>query len=468
MEPEHLRFGGGSTETVLGPAVLVGMLIAILLIFLLPRRRIVIPVLMGTFLCPMGQTLVVGGLHIFVVRILILAAWTRLLASRSSKESVLPQRFNTLDKVFLVWASLHALTSILLFMEPGAAIHQGGFLLEALGGYFLLRSLVRTDDDVQTVIKTFAVIAVILAVSMTYEHFKGFNVFGLIGGNPIIPEMRNGAFRAQGTFRHALLAGSFGATLFPLFFWLWKARIAKVLGLTGMMASSLIPFMTACSTPVLAWVGALFGLFFWPLRRRMRQIRWAIVFGLICLQLIMKAPFWWAIQHIDVVGGSSSWHRALLVDKFLQNFGDWWLIGAKDNANWGHHMWDTANQYVQEGTTGGVAALICFLALIRISFGALGKARRLIEGSNNEWYFWALGVALFSHMVAFFGVSYFDWTMIAWYTLLALIGAATVSACSPRSTKPRIKLVVGEEMGQPLFADPTPALGKEALGSTGN
>ena len=38
MEPEHLRFGGGATETMLNPLVAVWMLIAIVLILTLPRR----------------------------------------------------------------------------------------------------------------------------------------------------------------------------------------------------------------------------------------------------------------------------------------------------------------------------------------------------------------------------------------------------------------------------------------------
>jgi len=38
MPPDNLRFGGGASETVLHPIVLVAMLIAIALIFLLPRK----------------------------------------------------------------------------------------------------------------------------------------------------------------------------------------------------------------------------------------------------------------------------------------------------------------------------------------------------------------------------------------------------------------------------------------------
>jgi len=49
-----------------------------------------------------------------------------------------------------------------------------------------------------------------------------------------------------------------------------------------------------------------------------------------------------------------------------------------------------------------------------------------VEGDRaKEWYFWLLGAALFSHAVAFFGISYFDQTRMAWFALLVVIVAAT-------------------------------------------
>jgi hypothetical protein len=38
-----------------------------------------------------------------------------------------------------------------------------------------------------------------------------------------------------------------------------------------------------------------------------------------------------------------------------------------------------------------------------------------------------LGASLFANVVAFFGISYFDQTIVAWYALLAMIYAATIS-----------------------------------------
>ena len=61
MEPEHLRFGGGATETLLHPLVAVEMLIAIILILCLPRKYAIAPLLFAVFTISLGQVVVFGG-----------------------------------------------------------------------------------------------------------------------------------------------------------------------------------------------------------------------------------------------------------------------------------------------------------------------------------------------------------------------------------------------------------------------
>ena len=51
---------------------------------------------------------------------------------------------------------------------------------------------------------------------------------------------------------------------------------------------------------------------------------------------------------------------------------------------------------------------------------------------------WALGSALFAHVVSFFGISYFDQTIVAWYALLAMISAAAVIPRKKEAGLPRL------------------------------
>jgi len=428
MPPENLRFGGGASETVLHPIVLVAMLIAVALIFLLPRKQIIWPFLLSAFLIPLGQSILIGGLHFFVIRIIILIVAVRMLASRlTSPEGLFGDRFGTLDIVFLAWASCRALAGVLVFsFNSGALVYQGGFLLDAIGGYFVLRYLICDDEDIFRTLRVFATVSFVIAGCMLFEKVHQLNVFGLLGGVRTVPEMRGGSVRAEGPFQHELLAGTFAATLVPLFFLLWQQGKARFLAVMAVIAATVMVITSHSSTSVMAYAAALLGVCAWPLRRHMRLVRWGFVLTLISLHLVMKAPVWFLIARVDVVGGSSGYHRAMLVNDFIQHFRDWWLVGTTENARWGNTMWDLCNQYVAEGQLGGLATFLCFVALIYMCFSRIGTARQSVEGDRQkEWYFWLLGVTLFSHVVGFFGISYFDQTRVSWFALLAMIITAT-------------------------------------------
>src|SRR5260221_9742909 len=171
MQPENLRFGGGTSETVLYPIVLVAMLIAMALIFLLPRRHVIWPFLITAFLVPLGQSILVGGLHFFVIRIIILTVAVRMLATMlTSPEGIFGNRLGVFDIVFLLWAFFRAFAGALVFsFNTGAVVYQAGFLLDAIGGFFVLRYLIVDDEDIYRTIRIFATISIIIAGCMLFE-----------------------------------------------------------------------------------------------------------------------------------------------------------------------------------------------------------------------------------------------------------------------------------------------------------
>jgi D-alanyl-lipoteichoic acid acyltransferase DltB (MBOAT superfamily) len=93
VQPENFRFGGGSTAMILHPIVLVAMIIVIVLIFLLPRKFLVVPLLLSMFLIPLGQRFVVSGFHLFVLRIIVLCGLIRMLFSKRSPDANLKRFF---------------------------------------------------------------------------------------------------------------------------------------------------------------------------------------------------------------------------------------------------------------------------------------------------------------------------------------------------------------------------------------
>src|ERR1700716_2944001 len=164
MQPDNLRFGGGASETILHPIILVAMLIAMALIFLLPRKHIIWPFLCMSFLVPLGQSILAGGLHFFVIRIIILTVAARMLGSLlTSPEGMFGNRLGVLDFVFICWAFCRALAGALVFsFNSGALVYQAGFLLDAIGGFFVLRYLIVDEEDIYRTLRAFAAICVVL------------------------------------------------------------------------------------------------------------------------------------------------------------------------------------------------------------------------------------------------------------------------------------------------------------------
>lgn len=423
---DNFAFGGGADGTNIHPAVLAATLLVAVLILVLPRKALFTPIALSIFLTPFGEQIYAGGFHFFTTRMLIFAGLIRMCMKPRSGGKLDP-----IEKTFCLWVFFRALTFILLYAEGGAFVGQLAFCLDAYGMYFLIRYIIRDKSDVFEAIKSLAVVAAILAVCMLYEEQTRVNVFNLIRVGAITPWIRDGGVRAQGTFANSICAGSIGATFAPLLFWLWKSGKAKLSGVIGLVSCATIVITSAASTPFSGFLAGILALCAWPLRGHMRSIRWGIVFTVICLALVMKAPIWYLLAKIDFVGGHG-WDRAYLVDQFVHHVSNWWLLGTKDNASWGADTWDQCNQFVAEGESGGMITLVLFVTILTRGFASIGRARKRFEGAiQEEWLYWCMGAALFSHVIVFLGIDYFDQNRIWWFAFLAMISAATALTDDP-------------------------------------
>lgn len=433
---QTLKFGGGLGDTVLSPVALGLMLLAVLLIFSLRRRYVVIPILVTSFFIPMGQQLVVGGLHFYVSRLLILAAWIRILANGWLKDYCL----SVIDRAIIFWGVADAIAFIALWREPEALINRLGFLYNLLGFYFLFRLLFRNSKDIDRTVKTLAIICLPLALAMIHEKMTSRNLFWVFGGVPEFTAVREGSLRAQGSFAHPILAGTFGAMLLPLFIGLyWQKKSFKWYAFVGIVSALVMVFASSSATPLMAVAAAVIGLSLWPLRKWMRLFRWGLILTLTGLHIVMKAPVWALIARVDVVGGSSGYHRYELVNQFIRHFGDWWLLGVKYTEDWGFLMHDVSNQFVGAGTEGGLVGFVLFIWIIVCCFRGLGVARKSrVSTLEDKKRLWSLGTALFVCVVAFFGIAFFDQTSIAWYALLAMIATSSALYQESRAAAPEV------------------------------
>ena len=169
-------------------------------------------------------------------------------------------------------------------------------------------------------------------------------------------------------------------------------------------------------------IAAAAGAAMFRFRYHLRFIRWGGVCCLIGLHMVMKKPVWHLICRINAVGGSSSWHRYLLVDGAITHFHEWWLMGSRvGTAHWGHYAFDVTNCYIVQGISGGVLQLGLFVAVIAVAFGMVGRMWR-VAGPDRSGLIFAWGwVSLFVQAVNHFGVTYFGQVWMGWYLLLAMI-----------------------------------------------
>jgi len=431
--PSLIRFGGGPDPYV-HPLVLCAMLAAGALILLLPRRQVIVPLMAASVLIPFDQVVLIGPLHWTMLRVLVLLGWVRVLAGALSSQRLLDSGLNAVDKMLILWAGISAFNIVLLWHSSAALINQLGALYNAFGIYFLLRFLIRDEEDAQRAIRTLTALGVAVAGIMLLEQAGGERLYAALGSGPQESGKalweRLGALRAVAGFGNPVSAGVFGATLMPLSLALWW-KDHKSAAAAGFCAASVIVICSLSSTPVLAYTAALLGLCLWPLRRHLRLLRWSAVAALLGLQLVMNAPVWALIQRASVIGGSSGYHRYILVDRFFRHFGDWWLLGARHAGDWGYLSYDIANQYVGIGESAGLVPFVLFIAIIVYAFKYLGRARQLAADVADRRFLWAIGCALLANVVAFFGLSYFDQLIVVWYALLAITSAVAVP--SPHS-----------------------------------
>jgi hypothetical protein len=467
--PTNYKYGGGANESLLHPVIAILMLLAIVCIFVLPRKYVTLPLLWIVMLVPVSQQIFVAGVHLYVLRIVILCGIVRMFASpKGPGRKLFPGGMNGIDVAFTVCILAQAVSVVLLFHVGQAVINQISFIWDWVGGYFVIRWALQDEGDVYRSLKYLAVLLVPVAIVMSIEQLKMFNLFSLLGGVPAVPEVRFGKIRASGVFEHPIIAGTISAVIVPLFFLLWKNGKSKFLSALGVISATVMMWTANSSTCLFAYGAGLGALLIWPLRKSMKQLRWGIALGLIGLDLVMRAPIWFLIARVDLTGGSSSYHRAELINEFVNHFSDWWLIGVSNSASWGLDMWDVQNQYVNIGEAGGLVAFVFFIFLLSRAFGRIGDARKIVDGDKQrEWTLWCLGSALFANVIAFFGVNYFDQSRMLWFLSLAMISAVTASLPQLQQAKsPEVKAVPRNDQFPLAAPQPAPSLAPKPFSPT--
>lgn len=369
----------------------------------------------------MGAVIMLGPLHFQPMRTLIVVSLLRIL-SRSEHRGL---AWTRLDTAILIYAVCVAFSSVFHADIKSSLITRLGHITDFVGAYATFRCWFRNAFDVFAFYRQCLLLLVPLAFFIALEQITGHNLFSFVSGGALETKMRDGRFRASGPFRHAILAGTFCAVLLPIIVYYWRNH--RSFALLSISAMLIAVVACASSGPILTLAAAGFALSLWSYRDKLRMIIRGFLVFILCLHMIMKDPVWYLMARIDLAGGSTGWHRAKLIDSALHYFSEWWFAGSDytrhwmpTGVSWSPDHCDITNHYIFVGVTGGLAAMLAFVLIIRRVFQCIGHSLAVFDTVNSDhaFFVWCLGSSLFAHIISMLGVGYFDQVLLAEFILL--------------------------------------------------
>ena len=384
--------------------------------FVVPRKYFLLPYILAACFVPADQRILILGLDFTILRILIAFGVLRMLA-RGEKRTT---RWTRFDQLILSWAVVGASTYVIQWLDARALINRCGVLFDVIGLYWLFKQNIRSWADVQFVFKVLAVCAVALLPFVTWERATGQNPFSLIGR--VGTEIRHAGFRCQATFPHSIMMGLFWANLVPVFLGLTIAEGRKILYCSACAAAIFMVMASNSSTPIAALIGVCLMLGLFSYRCYGRLMAYGSCAAAAALHVVMNNSIWHLICRVNLISGSTGWHRYKLIDGAIRHFNEWAFLGTRSTTNWGWGLQDLTNQYVLEAVRGGLVTLILFVILLITAVKTVGKYSMRPIPAKQQWFTWSLCVAMLGHCISFMGVSYFGQIVMLLYLMYAIVG----------------------------------------------
>lgn len=152
---------------------------------------------------------------------------------------------------------------------------------------------------------------------------------------------------------------------------------------------------------------------------------------------------------IDLVGGSTGYFRARLIDQSLTYINEWWLTGTDytrhwmdTGVSWNPDHTDMTNYYIHLGVIGGLPLIIGLVTILSMCFKMIGRRMQELRKINHpdELVLWCAGAALAAHAISFVSISYFD----QMYVLFYLLVGAIPGLCHTAGAEPLVKEVTDD------------------------
>lgn len=411
----------------MSPGVLIFVLFLGILIIALPKEKVPIPMFLGAVIITLGQVLEIGSAAFTVPRILSTFAFIRM-GVRGEFKNIKP--LQPIDKLMIAWGFVLIVSGLLQEGTVAEFITRTGKVWDSVLVYFVFRCFTSNIKNISLLLKSIVLLITVIALFMTYEKVTTRNPFSILGGVPEYSAIREGRLRAQGPFSHPIMAGIAAASCIPLFVSLWFNK-GKLFSLIGCFSSCLIIFDSSSSSPIMTAFFSIVGLISWRFKNYLKLVQKGIVAGLIAAEFLMKAHVWYLIARIDIVGGSTGYYRAELINSAIMHLNEWWLYGTNytrhwmaSGVPWSPNHTDITSWYISNGVSGGLPQLLIFIFIIVNGFKQVGNYfnNKNKESSNGyDIFIWTIGSTLFAHTISFLTNSYFDQIQYFWYLLIAIV-----------------------------------------------
>lgn len=417
--------------TLLGIAILAPLL---WMVVFASRRGALLALFAGVLYLTTGQSVAVFGVDMYATRLLMLAAFVRVILRGELGSSQL----NDLDKTLLVVFGYRL--TVFILNGNGSAMTEIGYFADTALSYFAFRGFIREPDDLLYFLERAPLLLLPYAALSSIERWTGSNVFAPLGGITEGFFERDGIPRVSGSFAHPATFGTFGAALLPLYIAFAGNIRNRAPAIAGVAACVAIVVLSNSGGPASAAAVALMGSFAWRLRTQMRVVRWVIAAAIVFLGAMMKAPIWYLPAKVSGLMGGDGWHRSYLLQVSFEHLDVWWFAGMNEGMtrSWFPYFApatggaDIINYYIDFGIAAGLISMGLFIYFLKKLFGQLGDAMRLLRsgslsGSMDERILWGLGVALSVHMVNWFAIVYFDKMHLFLCMQLAVVSSAVMA-----------------------------------------
>lgn len=411
----------------MNPLAAIFFVISAIAVMSVPRKWAPVALLVGCCYMTMGQGIEVGPISLPIYRMLLIVGLVRVML----KGEHVSGDFNTIDKLIFGWAGWVVFAS--LFHEGGSGsgpIYAAGYVFNVVAVYFLIRIWCKDLSEVSGIIVVTAFLLAPIAAEMVVEKIVKTNQFSLFGGVPHDVAFREGKYRAQGPFRHPILAGTVGAVCIPLFMGIWKRN--RIAGAVGLAAGVCMTIASASSGPVMSALAGIGAVMMWKFRNLTKLARFSAFVAYFALAIATGEPGYYVMKRIDISGGSTGYHRARLIESAIDHLDEWWLFGTDYTRHWmatgvsfsPNHV-DITNYYLVFGVTGGLAAMLLVIAILIVAFRWVGVIyqNKFDATPSDSFLVWCLGAGLFAHATTSVSVSYFDQSLVFFWMNVAIISS---------------------------------------------